>query len=474
MSARGDSFFSGGDPMFRSQFSFSRLVFIVCGLATLGACATADQHKAFSDLKQTLGDRVDHEMAWRRGGEADSAVDARIGELLSGPLTLDGAVQIALLNNRGLQARYAELGIAQADLVAAGLLSNPVFEMMVRPTTNPSEFANLEFALAQNILDLFQRPARIRVAEAAYAGTQSAVAQDVIATINEVRHAYVEAVGARNASGVKAEVETAAEAAAQLARRFHDAGNVSDLELAEEREAYEDVALESIALDLEVKEATETLAAILNIEASRLNIPGHLPEPPKSDPAMDNLEAAALERRFDMGAARKAVDAAVADLKLKTDWRLWKDVELTLSAEREDDKQWAIGPSIALALPLFDQGQPEVAQAAATVLKADNEARALEAEIRRDVRTAVHRVTAARKLIERYRTSALPLKQDIVRLKQEEYNFMLIGVFELLVARREQSEAFHGYVEAVRDYWLARVNLANAMGGGPISTGETP
>ncbi|MDX2143837.1 MAG: TolC family protein [Rhodospirillaceae bacterium] len=460
--------------MSQSQFSYSRLLFLVGSLAVLGACASVDQDKAFSDFKQSLGERVSQDLVWRRGGEADGAVDARISELLAKPLTLDGAVQAALLNNRDLQARYAELGIAQADLVAAGLLSNPVFELMVRPTTNPSEFANLEFALAQNILDLFQRPARLRVAEAAYAGTQSAVAQGVIATINEVRHAYVEAVGARNALSVKAEVETAAAASSQLAQRFHEAGNISDLELAEEREAYEDAALESIALDLEAKEATETLAALLNVAPAQLTIAGNLPEPPKSDPPAEGLEAIALERRFDMIAARKAIDAALADLKLKTDWRLWKDVELTLSAEREGDKQWAIGPSIALALPLFDQGQPEVAQAAAAALKAENEARALEAEIRRDVRTAAHRVTAARKMIERYRTSALPLKQDIARLKQEEYNFMLIGVFEVLVARREQSEAFHGYVETVRDYWLARADLANATGGGPLSTGETP
>jgi cobalt-zinc-cadmium efflux system outer membrane protein len=448
---------------------------LICALVSvLGGCASVDQEKAFADFQQAVGDRVTHDLVWRRGGPEEAAIAARVTELTAAPLTLESAVQLALLNNRRLQAAYAELGLAQADLVAAGLIANPVFEIMVRPTTNPAELVNLEFALAQNILDLFQRPARRRVATAAYAQTQSAVAQDLIATINEVRQAYVEAVGARNVLAVKNEVRTAAQVSTQLAERFHGAGNISDLELAEEREALEDATLEALELDLEARQALESLAELLGVDSAALKVPENLPEPPTTDPALGDLEAIALERRFDMAAARKAVEAATAELKRKTDWRLWQDLELSVSAEREGDKQWAIGPSIALALPVFDQGHPAVAGAAADVLKADNIAQALEAEIRKDVRNAALRVGITRKQIERYRTAVLPLKQDIVRLKQEKYNFMLAGVFEVLVARREQSEAFKAYVETVRNYWLARAELTNATGGGPLTTGETP
>jgi cobalt-zinc-cadmium efflux system outer membrane protein len=353
-------------------------------------------------------------------------------------------------------------------------LSNPIFEFMASPTSNPSELAVLEFALAQNILDLFKRPARERVAAAAYASTQSAVAQDLIATVNEVRHAYVEAVGARNVLAVKREVLTAAEASSQLAERFHTAGNISDLELAEEREAFEDATLEALELELEAQETLEALAAMLGVDSATLKLPENLPEPPKSDPTLTDLDQGAMERRFDMAAARRAVDAALAELKLKSDWRLWEEFTLKFGFEREDDAQRAIGGGFEIALPLFNQGQPEVARAAAEVLKADSAARALEAEIRKDVRTSAMRVGTTRKMIERYRGGVLPLKQDIVRLKQEEYNFMLIGVFELLVARREQSEAFKDYVETVRDYWLARADLTNATGGGVLTTGEQP
>ena len=70
-------------------------------------------------------------MVWNLGTELDAQVDQEVRALLQDTLTVDGAVQVALLNNRNLQALYAELGVAQADLVQAGLLRNPVFDGLV-------------------------------------------------------------------------------------------------------------------------------------------------------------------------------------------------------------------------------------------------------------------------------------------------------------------------------------------------------
>ena len=56
-----------------------------------------------------------------RNPEQADEVHARVAALLRKPLTADTAVQIALLNNRGLQAAYNALGIAEAEMVAAHL-----------------------------------------------------------------------------------------------------------------------------------------------------------------------------------------------------------------------------------------------------------------------------------------------------------------------------------------------------------------
>lgn len=465
--------------MYAQLYIFGRSFAIGAAVLSLGACANVDQDAAFGGLKTTLGDRVTQDLAWRQDAASDVAVAAKVNALVANELGFDSAVQVALLNNRALQASYAEIGIANADLVEAGLLSNPVLDILVRPTTNPSDGSILEFGLAQNVLDLFMRPARQRVAKAEFEKTQNEVAAAVVHTVGEVRAAYVNAIGARNALAVVKEIALASEASWELAQRFHAAGNISDLQLAEEQAMHEDMLVMVDEASLEVDDTVENLSALLNVSADILKLSDRLPELPPNDATMEGAETTALERRLELMAARKNVSAHLEQLKLTTSTRLWQEIELKLDAEGEPDGQWAIGPGLSIALPLFDQGGPAVARAAATLLKADNELRGLESQIRVEVRKAAASVSASRRIAQRYRAAILPLKQDIVRLKQEKYNFMLIGVFDVLVAKREETAAYRGYVEAVRNYWLARAALADAMGGMAVdttapATGATP
>jgi cobalt-zinc-cadmium efflux system outer membrane protein len=447
------------------------------GLAAvlLSGCATVDQNAAFDGVTKSVGDRVNQKLAWRRDAATDADVSAKVEALLAQEMSLDAATQIALFNNRALQARYAEVGLANADLMAAGLLTNPVLDIMIRPTTNPAEAANLEFGLAQGVLDIFMRPARKRMAQAELDATRGDVASAVIATVADVREKYVEAVGARNALNVVKEVYAAAAASREMAEAFYKAGNISDLQWAEEQAMAEDAIVAVEEAELKAIEATETLAAVLNVRSDQLKLPDQLPALPPSEIALDDAETVALSRRLDIAAKNKLITARMESLRLKTTFRLWQEANLAISAEREGDKQWAIGPSISIALPIFDQGGPEVSRAAAEVLKAENELKDLEAHVRADVRKALAKVQSARRLVERYRSTILPLKENIVQLKQERYNFMLAGVFDVLTAKRDETSAYLNYVDLVRAYWLARADLADAIGGAAISvTGDTP
>ncbi|MSO99137.1 MAG: TolC family protein [Rhodospirillaceae bacterium] len=455
----------------RSRFSHTASTIALT--LSLGACASVNQDSAFQDMRATLGERVNQELVWRGDAAADAETTSKVDALLAKELTLDAAVQLALFNSRALQARYADVGIAKADLIAAGLLSNPVLDVMIRPTTNPSTGANLEFGLAQSILDIFKRPARQRVAQAEFERTQNDVAAAVVGAVAHVREAYVGAVGALNGLAVVKEVSTAAVASYELAQQFHKAGNISDLQLAEEQSMAEDSAAMVDAATLQAAEATEALAAILNVSPEAVKLPSQLPALPEQDATPSNLETLALDKRLDIAAARKTVAAGLENLKLKTDWRLWQEIGLSFSAERDGDKQWAIGPSLEIALPLFNQGGPDVTRAAAELFKAENELKDLQARVRSEVRSAGFKASTARRIAERYRKTILPLKQDIVRLKQEKYNYMLIGVFDVLVAKREETTAYLSYIDAVRNYWLARAELANAIGGAPVDTGPT-
>jgi hypothetical protein len=54
----------------------------------------------------------------------------QVAHLLAVPLSPDAAVQVALLNNRDLQAAYNDLGISEAAYVQASLPPNPGISLM--------------------------------------------------------------------------------------------------------------------------------------------------------------------------------------------------------------------------------------------------------------------------------------------------------------------------------------------------------
>jgi cobalt-zinc-cadmium efflux system outer membrane protein len=81
------------------------------------------------------------------------------------------------------------------------------------------------------------------------------------------------------------------------------------------------------------------------------------------------------------------------------------------------------------------------------------------------VATAAQQLALAREVSERYRLEWLPAADSAVERQQERFNFMLVGAFELIQAKREQYDAWQGYFESIRDYWVARSALRAATGG---------
>jgi hypothetical protein len=100
------------------------------------------------------------QLAWARQPEDLDRIAQRVDELLGKPLSMDDAVQVALLNNRGLQAAYAELGITEAEVVQAGRLPNPGFASAARPKGDEVE---LERGLHVNLARLLAMPLVQRV-----------------------------------------------------------------------------------------------------------------------------------------------------------------------------------------------------------------------------------------------------------------------------------------------------------------------
>lgn len=449
-----------------------KAVAVVGALALIG-CASVPADAGFPDVEALGGKRAGAQLRWIKGIAEDAEVAARVRDLLQQPLTVDAAVQIALLNNRSLQATYEDLGTSQADLVQAGLLKNPVFSGVFRYPTEAPRSMNVEMDLVGNFLELLFLPARKQVAALEFEERKLQVSHAVLALASETRSAYYAAVAARQVSDLRKLVAEAAEASAEFAKRLHDAGNVSELAMTLERASYEQARIDWSKAESAVVDAREKLTRLMGLwgEATKWKAPEKLPDVPASELPVEQAEKLAMSRRLDFQAALREVQVGAAGLGLTQRLRLvGDDLEAGVSAEREPGGDWLVGPAFAFQIPLFDQGQARVARGEALLRQREHRLTALAVDIRSEVRALRDRLVRDRQRIEHYLRVIIPLRERAVALQQERFNFMLVGTFELIEAKRREFDAYQEYIETVRDYWITRSEFVHAIGGAAPET----
>lgn len=442
----------------------------------LGGCAALPEGGGFAEVQGLAGERLGQKLHWRLGTPEDAEADRAVARLLAEELSAEGAVQVALLRNADIQATYERLGVAQADLVQAGLLKNPGFGGFARfPDRAPSK-TNLEFEVALNFLDLLMLPARKRLASTQFEEVRLQVAQKVLELATEVRKAYFRAVSAEGVARMRVLVAEAAQGSFELATRIHAAGNLSDLKLALERSHFEKSRVARALSEKVSRAAREELIRLLGVwgEQVAFKLPTQLPNLPTQEIPPDRLESFAVAQRLDLAAARRDMEAMAQALGIAVDWRWLGGAEVGVSTERDTDGQWLTGPTLALELPLFDQGQGGIARQQALFRQSRQRLTALAVTARSEVRTLRDRLLMLRNLAGHYREVVIPLRESIVELWMKEYNFMLAGVFEALLAKQEEFDAYQEYIEAIRDYWITRAELQLALGGRLPEAGPSP
>lgn len=447
-----------------------RIRAIAVGLTCMSTgCASVPRAGGFGDVQNAVRQRISQRIEWNQATDADSTVDETVRALLDNTLTPDESVQVALLNNRRLQATYEDLGVAQADLVEAGLLQNPVFLGQIRVPGRPAN--PWEADVTQNFLDIFILPLRKRVAEAEFERVKSRVAFVVVEHAAQVRSAYYRLQGAAQLREMRSTAAEAMEASAELANRQFSAGNITDLNRSNEEALHEQAISELLQSDAAVRTLRERLNGLMGLwgeEASRWQIASRLPDPPATELSLEHLETLALSQRLELSEARREIDVVAQSLGLARLRRASGGItqfDLAGHYEREPEGIATWGPSLEITLPIFNQGQAALARAESQLRKSQQHFAALSAQVRTEVRVASESMFAAYRLAERYRMKILPLRERIVRETQLHYNAMQIGPVQLLQAKAAQVEAGRQYVESLRDYWVARAELEQAVGG---------
>lgn len=451
---------SGRPPMFVLALS----------VLLLGGCATFSADGGFKTVETLAKERIKKDVIWvRTDGDADT-VQTSVKKLLASPLSVDDAVQVALLNNRGLQATYAELGIAEADLVQAGRMTNPHFAYL---RTRSGDERKIEWALTFPIIDLLTIPLRSQIEARRFEAVKLAVAGRVVEVGIETREVYVQALAAVEQVRYMEQVRTAAEASADLARRLTRAGNFSRLEQLREQAFYaEAVAQHARARQVATAER-ERLTRLMGLygEDTLFKLPERLPDLPSSLPEIKDLEATALTQRLDVQAAKRDTESVAASLGLTKVTRFINVLELGPTSTKEDPGPWKRGFEISLQIPIFDWGGARVAKAEAIYMQAVHRLAETAVNARSEVREAYSAHRTAYETAKHYREEIVPLRKKISEENLLRYNGMLISVFELLADAREQVASVNASIEALRDYWLAESSLQASLNGVPGSRG---
>jgi len=431
------------------------------------SCAQVPREAGFGDVQKLVEERIDYRLHWNQGTDADVEVEKMIDQMLADELNLDAVVQIALLNNPRLQATYEELGVSQADVVAAGLLENPVIFGQARFPDRYPRLTNLEFGVTQNFLNLLMLPARKKLAAVQFERAKLRAADEVITLASEVQKSYYDVLGAKQVKQMSALISAAAQRSFEMARRLHAAGNIGALELAHEQGQFEQTRIALADSETRVLAAREKLTELMGLWGKHTlwKIPAQLPDVPQQEHGLEHLETFAIANRLDMAASRKEMEALAQALGITIDWRYFGSVDVGISTERDTDGQWVVGPSLALELPVFNQGQADIARRQSQLRQSQERLKARAIEIRAEIRSLRNRLIMTRNLIDHYRKVILPLREQIVDLTLQKYNYMLVGPFDLLTAKKQQFDDYRKYIETVRDYWIIRTEMARAAGG---------
>lgn len=434
--------------------------------AVLGGCATFSDDGGFGAIESIAKERLGQSVRWQRSDADAQAVREALAPLLAKPLSVDDAVQIALLNNPGLQATYAELGVAEADLVQAGRLRNPHYAIL--RTKRGNDVEKVEEAMSLEIISLLTLPLRARMEARRFERVQRDVGERMLRVAHDARKAYVQALAAEELARYMAQVHEAAEASAELARRMARAGNFPKLTQMREHAFYAEATANLARARHGALAEREKLTRLMGLYGAdaQFKLPERLPDLPAALPERQDLESTALRDRLDVQAVRRDTESLAQSLGLTQFTRFVNVLEVGRARTREGDHPFAYGYEISLEIPLFDWGGAKVARAEALYMQSVHRVAEVAVNARSEVREAYSAYRTAYDTARHYRDEIVPLKKQIGEEQLLRYNGMLISVFELLADARDQVSAVSTYIEALREFWVAESNLRMALSVG--------
>jgi outer membrane protein TolC len=453
----------------RGGLGFMSIVMFLFALM-LSGCATFSQDGGFNRVEETTQSYIKQKPVWLKTEKAQEVNRDNVKTLLEKPLTIENAVQVALLNNAQLQADFYELQLAEADVVQAGRLPNPTFSMLYARHNGDYK---IEQTITMNIMALFTMGKATEIEKKRFEATQNRMVLQVLNLARQTRNAYINALASQQNVDYLTQVNESAHATYTLAKRMREAGNWSALDEGREQSFYTETALELTKAENQCLQAEERLTQLLGLKhPADFQLPERLADLPDSEERLKSINQDDFAKRLDLQQTRLNTESLAKQLGLTKATRFIDVLEIgparVLEGRRGDPTKKGI--DLSFELPIFDWGSSKVKRAEATYMQAIHQANQQAIVAASEVRTQYNHYLSTYDLAKRYRDEIIPLRQSILKESLRRYNGMLMSPFELMVAAREQVLAINRYIEALRDFWLAESDLDMVLVGSPIDS----
>jgi len=427
----------------------------------------ARDQDSFAPVEQAARQRNRSTVTWEREQKAREQTFAEVHKLLRAPLTPNVAAQIALLNNRGLQSTFEEIGLAQADLIEARTIPNPELNVSARVPDKPPSGTDVEWSIAQNFLNILMIPLKTKVAKDQLLATQLRVSDAVTRLVAETKSAIYQLQAAEEIFE-RLKVEQATQATSlDFIQKLHEAGNITDLQLLQQQGEYSQSRLEITQAEADIRDLREKLNRLMGLWGMDTDwkVEPKIPEVPTRDFSIRGLETLAITQRYDLAASKAELESTLRALGLEKAFRWIGALDFGIDSERQSDSQTITGPTLRLELPIFNQGQARIARGEAQLRRAYDKFEREAVDIRSEVRELRDKLISSRDIAQFYRDALIPVRTQTRDRMQLQYNAMIVGPIELFTARRQEIAAERGYVAAKREYWVTRSELERTVGG---------
>ncbi|MFH1344605.1 MAG: TolC family protein [Pseudomonadota bacterium] len=444
----------------------------------LSGCASFSPDTGMTVVSDVAGQTIGKEVAFVRSADDAERAGGTVRRLLRRRLSADAAVQIALLSNRGLQAAYNELALAETDLIEQSLPPNPTFSISRIAGGGSTE---VERQVVGDILALATLPFRSEIARERFRQAQLRAALATLRLAADVRRTYFRSLAANEMVGLLTDAKSTAESTAQLAKKLGETGSLNKLDQAREQVFYAEITADLGSARQEATSARERLTRLMGLWGDDLGfrLPNRLPSLPRHPRTLPGIEVDAVGHRIDLQIARMELAALEKSLGLTQATRFVTLFDVAGISKRTTEPDAPPfrerGFDVAFQIPIFDGGEVRVRQAAETYNQAFNLLTEKAVNVRSEARNAYRVYRSTYGIASHYQREILPLRQIITEEMQLRFSSMQIDVFALLTEARQRLASLRAAIDAKREFFLAQSDLQTAVnGGGSGATKETP